>query len=47
MTIGNCLWLSGKTIFEAIATAQNDCKTQLPNDFCVFYAVNDKVVMAQ
>lgn len=46
-TVGNWLWRSGKTIFEAIATAQKECKTQFPTAICVLYAVNDKVVMAQ
>ena len=40
------LWRTGKTEFDAIATAYADCQKSAPNQVCVLYAVDDKVVFA-
>lgn len=44
---GGWLWRQGKTAFDAIALARTDCAKTYPGQFCLLYAVDDKVVMAQ
>ena len=41
---GGWLWRTGDTVFAAMATADTDCKKNYPNDTCIVYAVNNRVV---
>ncbi len=38
------LWRTGKTVFDAIASAYADCQKGAAGQVCVLYAVNDQVV---
>jgi hypothetical protein len=44
---GGAVWHSGKTIFEAIASADASCRKAYPGLACILYAVNDRVVFTQ
>ena len=46
-TPGGWLWRSGDTIVQAVATAASDCAKTYPNQTCVLYAINARVVFAR
>jgi hypothetical protein len=41
---GGWLWRAGDDLFAATATANTDCTATYPNQICLLYAVNDRVV---
>jgi hypothetical protein len=41
---GLWLWRNGKTVFDAIAAGDADCKKQFAGQVCVLYAVDSQVV---
>ena len=46
-TAGGWTSSSGKSIFEAIDTALANCQKTYPNNVCILYSVNGRIVMAQ
>ena len=43
---GDYFWRTGDTIYDAVETAGADCKKADPEEDCILYAVDDRVVFA-
>ncbi len=44
--LGGATWRGGDTVFAAVANVLADCQKNFPNQACILFAVNDRVVYA-